>query len=136
MKKEQEERKDEVLQLKTDRKDVIKRIQNLILPDDEEMTLREKVREMIQQSLGTQTELLSKMLNHELEATQEALQRDIEKAIVPRPTALGQFPMRPVPSRGASREVRDLHSSLVSRMNTTQESSRKSAGKSRGGKKA
>ena len=51
-KKEEEERKEEVLQLKTDRKDVIKLIQNLVLPDDEELSLREKVRELIQQSLG------------------------------------------------------------------------------------
>ncbi len=128
-------RAEEVVDLKSKRQTMTNQLRSLLISDDDRITIRERVREMIQTSILTQTELLTKMLEHELSAGQEALSKDVEKVTIPRPVPLGGFPLRVVPSRGAAREVRDMNSNIASRMSISQDTSRKSAGKSRGSKK-
>jgi len=128
-------RAEEVADLKTDRRNVTSQLKSLPISDADNLTLRERIKQMIESSITTQTCLTTKMLQHELEAAQEALLKDIEKVIVPRPSPLGNFPLRVVPSRGAARETRDLNSTIASRMSVSQETTRKSAGKSRNSKR-
>ena len=126
---------EEVDELKSDRRTLTSQLKSLPISEADKLTLRERVKEMIKVSITSQQDLTSRMLTHEMNAGHEALIKDIEKVLIPRPTQLGAFPLRPVPSRGASREVRDLHSNISSRMTASQDTNRKSAGKNRPNKR-
>ena len=72
-------RADEVVDLKTDRREVTSQLKTLPISDADNLTIRERIRQMIQASITTQSDLTTKMLAHELGAAQEALFKDVEK---------------------------------------------------------